>query len=135
MKKKYRKINPSMQWSIITVTGPKNMINEVIDQEIREMFNEVLTFEIPDDYGEFPDTTGYTADNWGKMASTVEDSNLYPYMTRAMDAVLEFVNRRWTTADKLGYENLERHIHWPKFGGRIFVVTGHVVCDSKVSWM
>lgn len=135
MKKRYQKINPPLQWSILVITGPTREIKGIIDAELSEMFNEIKTFDITDDYGEFPDTTGYTADNWEKMSSQVEDSNLYPFMTRAMDAVLEFVNRRWNTADKLGYQNLERHSHWPKFGGKIFAVTGHVVCTPQVPWM
>ena len=125
-----RKKTTIHHWSIFVVISPPLLARQIVNKEIEDIFDEVKIFEIPDDYGEFPDTTGYTADNWETMSSDVEDSNLYPYMTKAMDAALEFVNRRYKTADKLGFKSLEKHIHWPKFGGKIFAVTGHVICKS-----
>jgi len=129
MKKRARRINPSLQWAIMVLAGPKNLIDDVRkDPQLDTMFEKIVTFEIADDYGEFPDTTGYNVDNFEKMESDVEDAALFPIMQKCIDAVIDFTTKRYAIADKLGYNNLERHIHWPKFGGKIFAVTGHVVC-------
>lgn len=129
MSKKGRRITPVMQWAILVLAGPKSEIDMIKNEgEIQVMFEKIVTFEISDSYGEFPDTTGYTADNFQQMESVVEDAALFPVMQKCMDAVIDFTTKRFETADKLGFKNLERHIHWPKFGGKIFAVTGHVVC-------
>lgn len=129
MTKRGRRITPVMQWAILVLAGPKSEIDMIKNEgEIQVMFEKIVTFEISDSYGEFPDTTGYTADNFQQMESVVEDAALFPVMQKCMDAVIDFTTKRFETADKLGFKNLERHIHWPKFGGKIFAVTGHVVC-------
>lgn len=129
MSKRGRRITPVMQWAILVLAGPKSEIDMIKNEgEIQVMFEKIVTFEISDSYGEFPDTTGYTADNFQQMESVVEDAALFPVMQKCMDAVIDFTTKRFEIAEKLGFKNLERHIHWPKFGGKIFAVTGHVVC-------
>lgn len=129
MGKRGRRITPVMQWAILVLAGPKAEIDMIKNEgEIQVMFEKIVTFEISDSYGDFPDTTGYTADNFQQMESVVEDAALFPTMQKCMDAVIDFTTKRFEMADKLGFKNLERYIHWPKFGGKIFAVTGHVVC-------
>lgn len=129
MTKRGRRITPVMQWAILVLAGPKAEIDMIKNEgEIQVMFEKIVTFEISDSYGDFPDTTGYTADNFQQMESVVEDAALFPTMQKCMDAVIDFTTKRFEMADKLGFKNLERYIHWPKFGGKIFAVTGHVVC-------
>lgn len=113
--------------SIIALAGPKGDIwfaKKKFEKE--NMFDRIITFDVPDDYGEFPDTTGYTKEDWEKITLHKEDGALYPFMTKCMDAVLDFTNKESDQLDRLGYRQIEKNVHWPKFGGNIFACTGHV---------
>lgn len=126
MKQKY---NPyandkrDIQGSIIALAGPKRDI-ESIKPNIDKMFEKVIIFNIPDDYGEFPDTTGYEADNYTEFVSDMEDSNLYPYMMKCIDAVDDYNSSRSTILEKLGYRDIEAILTAPKFGGKVWCVAG-----------
>ena len=114
-------------WSMIAIAGPKREIWQIKkDLEQGKMFDKIVLFDVPDDYGEFPDTTGYTAENWETMTSDQEDGSLYGFMTKCMDACLDFSNKQADLADRLGLIEIHKNVHWPKFGGNIFAVTGHV---------
>ena len=113
-------------YGILVIAGPKHLLPIVKQLEDTENISEMVTFEVPDDYGEFPDTSGYTEDNWREQILTMEDSNLYPYMTKCMDAALDWTSKRHRTIDGLGYRNIETFIHWPKFGGKVYAVMGVV---------
>lgn len=117
----------SIHRSIIALAGPRSDLwyaKKGFEKE--KMFDRIITFDVPDDYGEFPDTTGYTAEDWEKITLSQEDGALYPFMTKCMDAVLEFTNKEADAFDRLGYYRIEKSVHWPKFGGTIFACTGHV---------
>lgn len=120
--------NRQVCWDVIALAGPGKDLQKLKSILRDHGFTEIHTFDVPDDYGCFPDTTGYTAENWEEMESDIEDGNLYKWMTKCMDVALEFTNRRSNIADKLGYRNINKTLHWPKFGGKIFAVTGHVTC-------
>jgi len=111
-------------WSIIAFVGPRHEISRI--QGLDEMFDKVMLFDIPDDYGEFPDTSGYTKENWGHLESAMEDPALFGHMTKCMDAVLDWTNSRASIAAQMFYQNVENLIMWPKFGGKIFAVAGVV---------
>ena len=120
-------------WSIIALAGPKADIwnmKKAFDAE--KMFDDIVLVDVPDDYGEFPDTTGYTAENWEDIILDQEDGNLYGYMTKCMDACLDFTNKRADQADKLGLIDIQKNVHWPKFGGAVFAVTGHVTAEQPM---
>jgi len=114
--------------SILVLTGPKSIIlsEEMELPKLKEMFDKVLTFFIPDDYGEFPDTSGYTAENWEELESELEDPALFRYTQKALDAVVEFNEKRMKQMDKRGYTEIEGFLHVPKFGNRVFAVGGFV---------
>ena len=114
-------------WSMIAIAGPKAEIWQIKkDLEQAKMFDKVVLFDVPDDYGEFPDTTGYTEENWEAITLDQEDGSLYGFMTKCMDACLDFSNKQADLADRLGLVEIHKNVHWPKFGGNIFAVTGHV---------
>ncbi len=119
-----------IHWSCIVLAGPKRLTDEITNDELREMFDEVHVFDIPDDYGIFPDTTGYDREDFATIESDMEDPALYAYMTKCMDCAIDFTTRRGDIADKLGYRGIEQSIHWPKEGSPVFAVTGHVTAST-----
>jgi len=110
--------------SVIAVAGPTKEIQNM--KESFKMFDKIYTFDVPDDYGEFPDTTGYTREDFDKIESIMEDPALLPYMTKCVDAVMEYNNTRSASLEKLGYIDIEAVLQAPKFGGRIFAAVGFV---------
>lgn len=111
--------------SILCIAGPQKEYSSIRGQ-LEKTFDKVLFFDVPDDYGEFPDTTGYTSENFEQLESTMEDPALYPYMTKCVDAVMEHNRSRAGTLVMLGYKDVEDFIHSPKFGGKLYVVAGIV---------
>lgn len=113
-------------FAIIAIAGPKKEIEKLKDKR----FEKVYYFPVPDNYGEFPDTTGYTAKNWMELESNLEDPALKPFMDKCMDAALQFTNDREKYCDKLGYINILKELFWPKFGGKVFAVIGSVSAEK-----
>ena len=111
--------------TVIAIAGPKNLTG-LIKDKLKELYDQIYIFDVPDDYGEFPDTTGYTSENFEEFESEVEDSNLYPFMTKCIDAVMEYNNKRMNTLVNLGYIQVEGFLHAPKFGGKVFASAGIV---------
>src|SRR4030065_2229844 len=107
--------------SIMALVGPKNETNK-IKSNMEKMFDKLVVFDIPDDYGEFPDTTGYEADDYTQFESDMEDSNLYPYMMKCIDAVEDYNNSRSKTLEILGYRDIEAILTAPKYGGKVWCV-------------
>jgi len=111
--------------SCLALVGPKQDLADIHDK-LKDMFERIYIFHVPDDYGEFPDTTGYSKENWESLESTMEDPALYPFMTKAVDAIVEFNNNRMTTLDRLSCRDIESFVHAPKFGGKIWAVAGFI---------
>jgi hypothetical protein len=113
--------------SIIAIAGPKAEVWSVKKALERDSeFGRVITFDVPDDYGEFPDTSGYVQKNWEDIVLSKEDGNLYGFMAKCMDAAIDFTNKKADELDNRGFLQIEKAIHWPRFGGNIFAATGHV---------
>lgn len=120
-----------IHWSIITLAGTKCELWKLKkDIEKEKQYDRVITFEMPGDFGEFPDTIDY--ENWETIELDQEDSAVFPFMQKCMDACIDFVNNKSEIVDKLGYMNIEGTIHWPKFGGTVFAVTGHVTAEPML---
>ena len=111
--------------SVLAVVGPQKLLEDMEDP-LKECYEKLHLFYIPDDYGEFPDTLGYTSKNWKTLEQDMEDPNLFPFMQKALDAVLDFNNKRQDTLDRLGYRDVESFLHAPKFGGKIWAAAGFV---------
>ena len=114
-----------VEGSVLALVGPQRFILE-IEQQLKEMFEKLYTFYITDDFGEFPDTLGYTSKDFKNLESEMEDTALFPFMQKALDAVLDFNNKRQATLDKLAYTDIEGFLHAPKFGGKVWAVAGFV---------
>ena len=108
----------SLRWEVKTVSELQTRLNDLVE--------EVRFIEMPDDYGNFPETMGYNSPKWEELVPELQDEQTYPYMTKAVDAVVEFTNRRWTTLDKIGYRDLGKLAMATRFGGRIFAAIGIV---------
>ena len=120
-----------IHWSIIALAGSKREIWTLKkDIEKDKTFDRVITIDMSDDYGEFPDTIDY--ENWEEIELDQEDSAVFPFMQKCMDACIDFVNKKSDSVSGLGYMNIEGTIHWPKFGGKIFGVTGHVTAEPML---
>ena len=118
--------------SIIAVAGPKADVWK-LKKELEKDFDRVITFDVPDNYGEFPDTSGYVKKDWESIVIDKEDGSLYSFMTKCMDAAIDFTNKKSDELDTRGFVNIEKAVHWPRFGGNIFAATGHVTGERKTS--
>lgn len=111
-------------YSILVLCGPKHLREELSIDELKQNFNKVLMFYIPDDYGNFPDTSGYTAENFKNMESDSEDPALFKQMQKCVDAVVEYNNKKIKHLVRMDFREVEGIIASPKFGGKIFAVAG-----------
>ena len=122
------------QWGCLALAGPKRQIDEITRAIAMESgFSKVLKVYVPDDYGEFPDTSGYTREDFAELESSMEDPALYPFMTKCLDFVVEWNGKRMDKADKRGFVNTESFLHWPKFGGKVFACAGIVKAEHPFS--
>lgn len=116
---------PMKLYGCVSIAGSKNSVGN-IHRELVGMFNDVDMFTVPDDTGSFPDTRGYTSENFAGLESTVEDPALYGVMQKCMDAVMNRVDKRYERFCEQYQGKVEKFIHWPKFGGNVFAVVGIV---------
>ena len=108
----------------LAIAGSKQALKQIdIPQET---YDVVCKFETPGDHGEFPDTRGYDDKNWEELESVMEDSQLWPYMTKCMDSMVDFTVRESERKCKTGFINVKSTLHWPKEGGPVFMVAGFV---------
>lgn len=120
--------------SIIAIAGRKSEVwgmKKILEREAD--YDRIITFDVPDDYGEFPDTTGYVQKDWEEIVLSKEDGNLYSYMAKCMDSAIDFTNKKSDELDSRGFVEIEKAIHWPRFGGTVFAATGHVTGKRKDS--
>jgi hypothetical protein len=118
-------------WSIIAAAGPAKELQELfVNVQQHADFDKLVKVPISDDYGEFPDTSGYDRKDFQQAVAQSEDPALYRYMLQCIDAVAEYISKKQDHATNLCHGEVESFMHWPKFGGKIFVVTGHVVVKS-----
>ncbi len=113
-------------YSILVLCGPRFAVSAELDAELRQTFSKVIVFIIPDDYGEFPDTSGYTRKDFAKMKLENEDSGLYKYMTKCVDAVNEYNDKKMKHLDNLGFREIDASFSCPNFGDKAFAATGIV---------
>lgn len=118
--------------SIIAIAGPKADVWK-LKKELEKEFDRVITFDVPDNYGEFPDTSGYVKKDWENIVIDKEDGSLYSFMTKCMDAAIDFTNKKCDELDGRGFVKIEKAVHWPRFGGNIFAATGHVTGERKTA--
>lgn len=123
---------PIKHWSIFVVSGPDNLAKETRREILNQgLYDKVICFGHPDDYGEYPDTSGYESEDWENIELLEEDSNLYKYMMKCVDAVDDYVNKKYKHACELYPGSVEKTIHWPKEGGKLFFITGHVTVEAN----
>lgn len=99
--------------------------SDLIDK-LKPMCDECILIEMPDNYGNFPETMGYNNPDWQNLKPELQDEQTFPFMTKTVDAVVEFTNRRWSTLDRLGYKNIGKLSMATRFGGRLFAAVGVV---------
>lgn len=116
---------PMKNYSCMAIAGSSGEIGNMHSKLIGT-FNDVFTFSIPDDHGNFPDTTGYEAKNFAELESTIEDPALFRSMQRCLDAVVDKVDRKFERYCRQYPGRVEKFVHWPKFGGSVFGVVGFV---------
>ena len=113
---------------LILTTGekggqPKKRVEETVIA-LRSLGLSDITF------GEFPDTTGYQDDNFGMLEAEMEDPGLWPYMQKCLDCVTDYIDKKYERAVQMYPGEIEKFVHWPRFGGKIFAVTGHVTVKA-----
>ena len=118
-------VKPMKIYSCMAIAGESGDIGEVHRQSVG-LYNDVGTFSIPDDFGWYPSTEGYTAENFAQMESTIEDPALWSSMQKCMDYVMDHVDKKYERFCTQYPGRVEKFIHWPKFGGKVFAVIGFV---------
>ena len=113
-------------YSILVLCGPRHLESELGLEELRQNFSKVVMFVIPDDYGEFPDTSGYTSEKFKDLETDVEDPALFKQMQKCVDAVVEYNNKKIKHLVRMDFTEVEGIIASPKFGGKVFAVAGIV---------
>jgi len=113
-------------FSIIALAGPRALVDVVKQFPPEVHFDKIVEFITPDDCGEFPDTSGYVREDFDKLVLTEEDTYLYKYMMKCIDAVDSYGRGKQETLSKLHFENVEFTLHGHTFGGKVFCVTGFV---------
>ena len=117
---------PMKTYGCMAIAGTSEEVGK-LHQAMIGIYNDVYTFSTPDDHGSFPDTQGYTSENFAELESSVEDPALFAVMQKCMDAVMDRVDRRYDRfCVQFPASRVEKFIHWPKFGGKVFAVVGFV---------
>lgn len=114
------------QLAIIAMAGTKEDLQIACQFPPDITWDKVVKIEIPDDHGEFPDTSGYNLKKWAAFESNREDSQLHGYMQKCVDAVLDFVTRNSERLSTLHFKNIESIVTGMNEGGSIFVLAGFV---------
>jgi len=112
--------------SIIAMAGTRNdlLTASAFPPEVK--WDQVVQVEIPDDHGEFPDTSAYDREDFADFETKMEDDALFPYMTKCVDVVLNFTTKKADGLAKLNFRNIHGSMHGMKTGGKMFVVAGFV---------
>ena len=116
---------PMKTYGCMAIAGSSEDVGN-IHREMLNIYNEVSIFSVPDDHGSFPDTQGYTAENFADLESVSEDPQLFKVMQKCMDFVMDKVDRKYERFCMQYPGRVEKFIHWPKFGGNVFAVVGFV---------
>ena len=116
---------PMKSYGCMSIAGKSAELGQ-LHRAMVNFYNDVDVFSIPDDHAEFPDTRGYTSENFADLESTVEDPALYAVMQKCIDAVLDRTNKKYERFCEQYPGKVEKFIHWPKFGGSVFAVVGMV---------
>ena len=112
--------------SIIALAGTTRDLETASPFPHEVKWDRVVKVEIPDDHGEFPDTSAYESADFAEFESKMEDHQLFHYMTKCVDAVLDFTTKNADRLAKLNYRNIHCAMHGMKTGGQMFVVAGFV---------
>lgn len=112
--------------SVIALAGTKHDLAIAIQFPPEVQWDKIIKVEIPGDHGDFPDTSGYEAEDFGDMESKVEDSQLLRYMQTCVDGVLDFVGKNSDRLARLNFQNIESTVAGMNTGGSMFVLAGVV---------
>lgn len=112
--------------SIIAMAGTTRDLEMASQFPPEVKWDRVVKVEIPDDHGEFPDVSGYESKDFQEFESKMEDGQLFPYMTKCVDAVVDFTTKNAARLEGLNFRNIHSAIHGMNTGGNIFVVAGFV---------
>ena len=114
--------------SVIALAGSKRDLDLATQFPPDVKWDKIVRVEVPDSsgYGEFPDTSAYEAADFADFESKMEDQALFPYMTKCVDAVLDFTVKASVRLETVGFRNIHSSISGMKTGGKMFVVAGFV---------
>jgi hypothetical protein len=119
-------------YSVITLAGSVEDLAKV-QFPLETKFDRRIDIVIPDDHGDFPDTSGYTRADYENLVLTEEDGALYRYMMNALDATEDYLDKKSSTLAAFGFKDVQKVIHGHNFGGRVFALVGFVHYQPAVS--
>ncbi len=112
--------------SIIALAGTRRNLEQATQFPPEVKWDRVIKVEVPGDHGAFPDLSAYEREDFAEFESKMEDHQLFPYMTKCVDAVLDFTVKNAERLEKLCFQNIHSQMHGMKTGGDMFVVAGFV---------
>ncbi len=111
--------------SIIAIAGPRPAIDQMAE-ELRMLYDQVVLFGISDNFGEFPDTSGYTRDDYEKIELREEDPQLLKVMKNCLDSVDYYCDKKMKFMAKMNFSDVRYDLHGNTLGGKIFALAGFV---------
>lgn len=112
--------------SIIVLAGSDRDISQASQFPEDVSWDKIVKIVVPDDHGFFPDTSGYEMADFQQFETDMEDTQLFPYMTKAVDACLDFLTKQGERLEKLNFRNIHTTMSGMNTGGSMFVVAGFV---------
>ncbi len=119
--------------SIIAIAGTKADLQIATQFPPDVNWDKIVKVEIPDNHGEFPDTSGYDSKDWMNFESNREDSALLRYIQKCVDAVLDFITKNSDRLSALQFQNIKSTVAGMKTGGDIFALAGFVSYEPMLS--
>jgi len=124
--------DPDYIKSMMAAAGPNPFLYIFAEPFKNIGLDKLVIIETPADVGMFPDTSGYTIDNYKEKLLELEDSFLYPYLTKTVDAVVDWLDKRAKTLEKLGYREIWTFLEGHNSSEAVYVIMGTVKAWNPV---
>ena len=116
---------PTKPVSIIAIAGPRPAIDQMAE-ELRMLYDQVVLFGVSDDFGDFPDTSGYNRNDYEKIELHDEDPQLLLVMKNCLDAVDSYCDKKMRFLARMNFSDVRYDLQGNTLGGKIFALAGFV---------
>ena len=116
--------------SVIALAGAKKELMVATSFPPEVQWDKVIQIEIPDDHGDFPDLSGYTAKDYAALESVAEDGQLQGAIQKCVDAVLDYTDKNAQRLERLNFQDIKTTVAGMNTGGKVFVLAGFVSYEA-----